>query len=87
VRMTYTVTPTTPEAASPVAVHDRVAPISVSAASCVAATRKPWATFQGTRVPAASLIWLMAIAPTNDIRGVDVFDVDVSGSRKWSPPV
>ena len=87
-RMTNTVTPITPEAAShALLLRGRVAPIGGPAAYGAAATKAPWTTFQGTRVPAASLKQPMALVPTNDIRGVDVFDDDISGSRKWSPPV
>jgi hypothetical protein len=86
------VTPMTPDAASQVVVRDRE-PIDVSAAYRAAAGSTPrtsWQTFPGTRVPAASLTQRMALAlttPTKDIRGVDVYGVDVSGSRKGSPPV
>jgi hypothetical protein len=85
--VTWSVTPMTPEAASHVAVRDRLVPIGAPAAYPAAAASTPRTKVRGTRVPAASLTQPMALAPTNDIRGVDVFDVDFSGSRKWSPPV
>jgi hypothetical protein len=88
VKMTYTVAPITPEAAShALRLRGRVAPIGVPAALSTPASNAPWTTFQGSNAPAVSLTQRMALVPTNDIRGVDVFDDDVSGSRKWSPPV